>query len=148
MTRPALLLIVPAVLGVAGLQAAAQPAPTGILQVTVANVRSDHGHVLVAVCPRESFLKPTCAWRGSTPSRVGTVVVEVTGLPPGVYAVQSYLDENDDHRLNRSLLGIPTEGMGFSNNAAFRFGPPSFDDAAVRVTAGIGALSLRLRYFD
>ncbi len=133
------------VLGVAG-PAAGQP-PVATLQVTVANVRSDRGHVLVAVCPRESFLRPTCAWRGSAPARVGAVVVVVQGMPPGVYAVQSYLDENDDHRLNRSLLGIPTEGMGFSNDAAFRFGPPAFDEAAVRVAAGVGAISLRLRYF-
>lgn len=131
--------------------AAAQPAAApaaATLQVTVTNVRSDRGHVRVAVCPRESFLRPTCPWRGSAPSQPGSVVVQVTGIPPGIYAVQSYLDENDDHVINRTLLGIPTEGLGFSNDAAFHFGPPSFNDAAIRLEAVGGMVSLRLRYFD
>ena len=118
------------------------------MQVTVTNVRSEHGHVRVAVCPRASFLQANCAWHAAAPARVGSVVVTVPGLPPGVYAVQSFLDENDDGKINRSLLGIPEEGMGFSRDAPMRFGPPSFDDAAIRVGEAGGAVSLRLRYFD
>ena len=102
----------------------------------------------VAVCPRAAFLQPTCAWHAAAPARVGSVVVVVPGVPPGVYAVQAFLDENDDGKINRSLFGLPTEGMGFSRDAPMRFGPPSFDDAAVRVGEGGGAVSLRLRYFD
>ncbi len=133
--------------------AAAQPAPRAdtapvTLQVTVTNVRNDHGHVRVAVCPRASFLQPSCAWHAAAPAHAGSVVVTVPGLPPGVYAVQSYLDENDDGTINRGLLGLPTEGIGFSNDAPMRFGPPSFDDAAVRLGPADGAVSLRLRYFD
>jgi len=133
--------------------AAAQPAPRAdtapvTLQVTVTNVRNDHGHVRVAVCPRASFLQPNCAWHAAAPAHVGSVVVTVPGLPPGVYAVQSYLDENDDGKINRGLLGLPTEGIGFSNDAPMRFGPPSFDDAAIRLGPAGRAVSLRLRYFD
>ncbi len=135
-----------------GAGAVAQPVPEDAgavsLQVTVTNVRSDRGHVRVAVCPRAGFLQPTCAWHAAAPAHAGSVVVTVSGMPPGVYAVQAYLDENDDGKINRSLLGIPTEGIGFSNDAPMRFGPPSFDDAAVRVGEAGGAVSLRLRYFD
>ncbi len=123
-------------------------AATVTLQVTVTNVRSDRGRVRVAVCPRASFLQPSCAWHAFAPAHVGSVVVTVSGLPLGVYAVQSYLDENDDGKINRSLLGIPTEGLGFSNDAPMRFGPPSFDDAAIRLGSAGGAVSLRLRYFN
>ncbi len=125
----------------------AQPAGVAV-QVTVTNVRSDRGHVRVAVCPRAGFLQPNCAWHAFAPAHVGSVVVVVPGVPPGVYAVQAFLDENDDGKINRSLLGIPKEGMGFSRDAPMRFGPPSFDDAAVRVGADGAAVSLRLRYFD
>ncbi len=138
--------------------AAAQPAPeqvgpsTGVapvsLQVTVTNVRGERGHVRVAVCPRASFLQPSCAWHAVAPAHAGSVVVTVSGMPPGVYAVQCFLDENDDGKINRSLLGVPTEGIGFSRDAPMRFGPPSFDDAAIRLGPGDGAVSLRLRYFD
>ena len=122
--------------------------PGVALQVTVTNVRSERGHVRVAVCPKASFLQASCAWHGVVPARVGSVVVTVEGLPPGVYAVQSFQDENDDGVINRSLLGIPKEGIGFSRDAPMRFGPPSFDDAAIRVGEAGGAVSLRLRYFD
>ncbi|MGI4977170.1 MAG: DUF2141 domain-containing protein [Janthinobacterium lividum] len=125
----------------------AQPAGVAV-QVTVTNVRSARGHVRVAVCPRAAFLQPSCAWHAVAPAHAGSVVVVVPGVPPGVYAVQAYLDENDDGKINRSLLGIPEEGIGFSRDAPMRFGPPSFDDAAVQVGADGAAVSLRLRYFD
>lgn len=114
----------------------------------MANVRSERGHVRVAVCPKASFLQASCAWHAAAPARAGSVVVMVPGVPPGVYAVQAFLDENDDGKINRNLLGIPKEGIGFSRDAPMRFGPPSFGDAAVTVGAAGAAVSLRLRYFD
>ena len=118
------------------------------LQVDVTNVRNDRGHIRVAVCPRADFLKPRCAWHAAAPARAGSVTVSVPGLPPGVYAVQCHHDENDDGKINRTLLGMPTEGIGFSRDAPMRFGPPSFDDAAIRLGPADGTVSLRLRYFD
>lgn len=56
----------------------------------------------------------------------------IHALPAGRYAVKLYHDANDNGELDRNLVGIPTEGYGFSNNAGRR-GPPSFEDAAVIV---------------
>jgi uncharacterized protein (DUF2141 family) len=123
-------------------------AETGLLQVTVTRVRNGHGHVLVAVCDRANFLQPHCAYHGSAAAMPGAVVVRITGVPAGVYAVEAYQDENDNGVLDRNFLGMPKEGMGFSRDAPMRFGPPDFADAAVTVPAEGGALSLALRYFD
>jgi len=123
-------------------------AETGVLQVTVTGVRNDHGHVLVAVCDRTTFLAPTCAYQGRAPAHAGAVVVLVTGVPAGTYAAEAYHDENDNNRLDRSFLGLPKEGLGFSRDAPMRFGPPSFADAAVTVPAEGGAISFGLRYLD
>jgi uncharacterized protein (DUF2141 family) len=41
---------------------------------------------------------------------------------PGDYALAVYHDENDDHDFNRTALGLPAEGYGFSNDA-----PPPWD---------------------
>ncbi len=38
------------------------------------------------------------------------------GLQPGTYAVRLMHDENDNGKLDRNLVGMPTEGYGFSNN--------------------------------
>jgi uncharacterized protein (DUF2141 family) len=145
MTRRSLAPALALVLAACALPARAEP---GVLDVTVTGVRNDHGHVLVAVCDRATFLQPSCAYHGRAPARPGAVVVLVTGVPPGTYAVQAYHDENDNGRLDRSFFGLPTEGMGFSRDAPMRFGPPDFADAAVVVPAVGGALSLALRYFD
>ncbi|MEM9366067.1 MAG: DUF2141 domain-containing protein [Planctomycetota bacterium] len=49
------------------------------------------------------------------------------------FAVAAYHDRNEDAELNRNVLGIPTERYGFSNDARGRLGPPSFDQAAMRL---------------
>ena len=126
----------------------AGPAMAGELLVTITNVRTDHGHVLVAVCDRTTFLQPKCAYHGSAPAKAGSVTVPIEGVPGGVYALQAYQDENDNGTLDRSFFGMPKEGMGFSRDAPMRFGPPDFNDAAVTVPAAGGALSFALRYFD
>ena len=47
----------------------------------------------------------------------------------------AFHDADSDGRLNTNLLGIPTEGFGFSNGAIGFMGPPSFDEAAVTIGA-------------
>ena len=134
---------------VAGLVLAATPgrAEPGVLEVTVVGVRSDAGHVLVAVCDRQTFLQETCRYKGSVLSHRGSVVVRLTDIPPGTYAAQAYQDENDNRKIDRSLFGLPTEGIGFSNDAKMRFGPPAFADAAFTLSPSGGVIQLTIRYY-
>ena len=120
----------------------------GQLEVLVTDVRSDRGHVRVAVCTADTFLSPGCPYHGSAPARPGTVRVEIGNLPPGTYAVQVFQDEDDSHRVKRTLIGLPEEGVGFSNDAPMRFGPPRFASAAIRTTDAGGRISIRLRHLD
>ena len=121
--------------------------PVAYLDVTVSNVRNDQGHVLVAVCPEPEFLSQHCPFVGKASAQPGAVTVRVAGIPPGIYAVQAFHDENDNKIIDRNLLGIPKEGLGFSNDAPFRFGPPRFRDAALTIGPGGGRVTIRLRYF-
>lgn len=118
------------------------------LEVQVDNLRPGKGEVLVTVCTADSFLKEHCRYRGRAPARGSEALVSITDIPPGIYAVQAFQDEDGSGRIPRSFLGIPKVGIGFSNDAPFRFGPPSFDDAAVRLMPEGGRIRLRLRYFD
>ncbi len=116
--------------------------------VTVTGVRNNHGHVRVAICPRESFLHPNCPWFANSPAHPGDVPVTVTDVPPGTYAAEAFHDEDDNGTLERSFFGLPKEGMGFSNNAPMNFGPPRFDAAAFRVgTTGI-SVGFELKYYN
>lgn len=131
---------------IAALAMIAMPAQTATLEVVVANVRSDKGHVRVAACTADTFLQDTCQVTGNAPAAEGEVLVRLD-VPPGVWAVQAFLDEDDNKAINRSFFGIPTEGLGFSNDAPFRFGPPSFADAAISLTSGGGRIRVNLRYY-
>jgi len=130
--------------GIAPGRAGAEP---GAVEVEVVGVRNGHGHVLAALCDRREFLGKRCRLNGSAEARPGSVLVRITGVPPGTYAVQAWHDENDNGRIDRDMLGIPREGIGFSRDAPIRFGPPSFEDARFDVGDDGGRTALRLRYF-
>src|SRR5438876_10671166 len=116
MTRPTLRLLTAALAGIA-CTALAPPPPGGTFTIRVTNVRSAKGEVHVDVCPKTQFLKDDCPFAGSAPAKLGTTIVTVPGVPPNDYAVQAFHDENRNHRVDRvPLLGIPKEGVGFSND--------------------------------
>jgi len=49
-------------------------------------------------------------------------------LPNGEWAVVITQDMNNNDKLDKNLVGIPTEPYGFSNNVRPKFAPPGFDD--------------------
>ena len=61
-------------------------------------------------------------------------------LPDGTYAVGVFHDVDGDEALSKNFLGIPTEPFGFSNNVRGRFGPPSFKDASISITADMAII--------
>ncbi len=65
-------------------------------------------------------------------------------LPSGWYAVAVYLDENDNRKLDKNLLGIPKEEYGFSNNAKGSMGPPSFEAARFEVTKEAQTIQIQI----
>jgi uncharacterized protein (DUF2141 family) len=118
-------------------------ASAATLEVRVSGV-SAQGKVNVAVCDRERFLKQ-CAYNASAPAQAGETTVVVKGVPAGTWAVIAWQDENGNNELDRNLIGIPKEPYGFSRDARAKFGPPSFEDAAIEVGAGSATANLRLR---
>ncbi len=125
---------------------AASFAQAGGLEVSVQGMRNEVGFLRVAICKPSHFLKPACALGAAAPAAQGRGLIE--DIPPGRYAVQAHHDENADGRIDRGAFGRPLEGIGFSRDAPMRFGPPDFDDAAIRIPEGRNALSLTMRYFN
>lgn len=120
--------------------------PFGNLRVDVGNVRAATGHVHVEVCPETLFLK-NCPLISDAPARVGTTIVIVRDLPPGRYAVQAFYDQNGNKKVDRALFGIPKEGVGFSNDAKIRLGPPKWAEAVFDHDGRPQTIQLKLRYF-
>jgi uncharacterized protein (DUF2141 family) len=67
-------------------------------------------------------------------------------IPPGTYALVVIHDENMNGKLDTNLLGIPTEGYGFSNDAKALLGAPSFSPAGFQYNGETLDLTISLHY--
>jgi uncharacterized protein (DUF2141 family) len=65
------------------------------------------------------------------------------GLAPGAYAVAVVHDENGNGRLDRNVVGIPSEGYGVSNNRTYAMASPKWDESRFTLAAR-EALVLRI----
>lgn len=133
---------------------AMQPAPTQApashgfqpLTVIVRGVRSARGHVRVELCRAETFLGRHCDVIVEAPAKPGEVTLTVPDLPAGRYAIQAYHDANDDHTVDRNLIGLPVEEFGFSRSPPLGLHGPSFSRAAfVHDGEGPQAVTVQLR---
>jgi uncharacterized protein (DUF2141 family) len=117
------------------------------LELTIA-VRNSDGQVLVAVFDSaETFAKEGKEVAGvSAAIAGGTARTVIGGLKPGRYAVVAFHDENSNGKLDTNLLGIPTEGYGFSRDARGIMAPPRFEAAAFDLPETGATQTLKLGY--
>ena len=73
-------------------------------------------------------------------------MLEFKDLKPGRYALAVYHDENGNGEFDRTWIGLPAEGLGFSNGAWIGLGPPSFEEAAVTLKGQEQTIVIALRY--
>jgi uncharacterized protein (DUF2141 family) len=132
-------------LSIIALFAVSASASAATVHVTIEGVTSDKGVVQVAVCD-EAHYRKDCQLTATVPAHAGAVTADVANVPAGTWAVLAYHDENSNKKLDTNLIGMPTEGYGFSNGAKARFGPPSFKDAAISVGEGTVPASVTLKY--
>jgi uncharacterized protein (DUF2141 family) len=102
------------------------------LTITVKDVRNTAGSVFIALYDSDnSYLKIKLATvQMKSKATKGDVRFVVRDLPAGRYALAAFHDENDNGKLDKNWLGIPTEGYGFSNDVRGAVGPPKFAQAA------------------
>jgi uncharacterized protein (DUF2141 family) len=72
-----------------------------------------------------------------------TLTVHFGDIPKGDYAIKLFQDENENGRIDKNDLGVPTEGYGFSNNSD-TMGQPSFEEAKFSVNSAT-TLTIHLR---
>lgn len=148
------------ILGSLAAMLATRGVAAGELRLTVKGVRSSEGELLIGLYDNAAGFKHAIANasnRGMMPdkgrlvgmslrARPGEQSVVFPDLSPGRYAVIVIHDENDDGRLDKNLLGLPTEGYGFGNDAKVFLAAPSFDAAAIPIATADVAASVTLHY--
>ncbi|WP_424134344.1 DUF2141 domain-containing protein [Roseomonas chloroacetimidivorans] len=129
---------------------AAPDAPEGPrLRVTVTGARRVAGNATITIYgPRpEKFLAHRAYLARQRITLQGPSAEACFALSsPGDYAIAVYHDENNDHDFNRTLIGLPAEGYGFSNDAPTTVGLPSFGDVRFTVPSGESRMTIHLRY--
>ncbi len=141
-----------AALALAILAAAVSPGSaqqTASVTVSVTDLKSISGQLVVCLwSTRAGF--PTCRAGDGVPRHTFAINARTmqVALPiprAGSFAVTVVHDENNNGRLGQNFIGMPTEGVGVSNNPG---GIPRFNASLVELTPG-SQITVRMRYlFD
>ncbi len=114
----------------AALAAAPSPQPRGEIHFVILT-RHDRGPVRCGLYTSPKvWLTSSYSFRATAEVKGRTAVCVFEDVPPGRYAASAYHDENDNGKLDRNFLGLPSEDFAFSEGARAGLGPPSFADAA------------------
>ena len=123
----------------------APAAHAGDLTVTLTDIRSDKGYLMVAVANSDAAWnnqdKPVAAQKIAA---TGKELVLHFNLPAGSYAVQVMHDENENNKLDTNFMGIPIEGYGFSNNPGV-MRKAHFNEARFEIGDAPASVVVRLR---
>lgn len=132
------------------LPSAVAQAPCVAIHVKILGIRNSTGTVACAL-----FESPTGFPTKFLRSAINIMVIKIRdtqarcdfeNIPPGTYALAVIHDENTNGKLDTTWLGMPTEGYGFSNDAAATRGAPSFAAASFRYEGQDLDMTLGLHY--
>ncbi len=104
---------------------------TGTLIVMVRGFKNTDGQLMVALFNGPANFPDKTPYKGTfVEISANEEVIKFENLPYGDYAVSVLHDMNNDGKMDKNILGIPTDGYGFSNNAMDKYGPPTFLQAS------------------
>ena len=88
------------------------------IELRISEIRSAKGNLMLAAFPdNDSFINETPSLtklinKDDMSNGVITIYIDI---PTNICGITVFDDENSDGKLNYNLLGIPREGIGFSN---------------------------------
>ncbi len=117
------------------------------LKITFTNLKDTQSIIRVGVYrPQDNFPKGDIAYKGYEvkPEGKSTVVLSISDLEYGEYAIAVYQDKNGDKKLNTGMFGIPKEPYAFSNNFKPTFSAPKYSDCKFDYKAEKNEVSITL----
>ena len=119
------------------------------LNVTATGLRDGNGQLAITLYednPRKFLARHGSLYVGRVQAVAGTTRGCIFVPRPGVYALALYHDENGNQKFDRTGIGLPAEGYGFSNNPPTLVGLPSFRSVRLNVPrAGLSA-TIQMKY--
>ncbi|WP_047415776.1 DUF2141 domain-containing protein [Cellulophaga sp. Hel_I_12] len=102
------------------------------ITVTIDNVLSNEGKVLLSLHTTDTFMKGPGIQNLESTIIDGKVSFTFKNVAIGEYAIMALHDANDNKQMDFETNGMPKENYGMSGNE-MSFGPPSFGDAKFEV---------------
>lgn len=119
---------------------------TCTLKVNVSGMGSTKGTLYAVLYDQDGYMKNKLQTKNVRIKKAATYTFSFEGLQRGKYAVTILLDENNNGQVDSNSMGMPTEMIGFSNNAPCSYGPPSFQETAVTLD-GDRTIQVEMYYF-
>jgi uncharacterized protein (DUF2141 family) len=127
-----------------GLQDQVQNNNVGALEVEV-RTSEPSGQICVGIQSSDQFLSNRFLASIAVANKNNSVRVRLSDLPTDkTVAVTVFQDLNNNNRLDRNHLGIPTEPFGFSRNVKVKFRQPNFGETAIRLKPGLNTTTIDL----
>lgn len=106
------------------------------IDLKIENIRNHEGFLWVAIFDNESnFKKEKAFWekRYSKKEMQEDNFRTIIRIPPGTYGISVLDDENNDKKMNYTLIGTPREGFGFSNHVQHGLRAPRFNNFSFKI---------------
>ena len=100
------------------------------LEMEINNLQSNNGPLYIRILDENE--NPLIV--GTSPVINYSARISFDSISPGKYAIQFFHDENENQKMDFSLIGIPKEKFGSSNNVKPILGPPKFEKMLFSLT--------------
>ena len=100
------------------------------LEMEINNLQSNNGPLYIRILDGNE--NPVIV--GTSPVINYSARISFDSISPGKYAIQFFHDENENQKMDFSLIGIPKEKFGSSNNIKPILGPPKFEKMLFNLT--------------
>ena len=100
------------------------------LEMEINNLQSNNGPLYIRILDENE--NPVIV--GTSPVINYSARISFDSISPGKYAIQFFHDENENQKMDFSLIGIPKEKFGSSNNIKPIIGPPKFEKMLFSLT--------------
>jgi len=116
------------------------------LTLLISNLTSATAPVIVGVYGTENkFPDPNDQMRvyKFTPDSI-SFKAQITDLPFGDYALAIYQDVNSNGKIDKNVIGIPTEPYAFSNNYRPTIKAPGFKNCQFEYSANVNMVTMKM----
>ena len=100
------------------------------LEMEINNLQSNNGPLYIRILDENE--NPVIV--GTSPVINYSARISFDSISTGKYAIQFFHDENENQKMDFSLIGIPKEKFGSSNNVKPILGPPKFEKMLFNLT--------------